>query len=246
MQTIISADRTRRSRAARRYRQDAGNSPLVGRRRSAHECRNARELLHGRIGRYETAIRGEGPGYGSTGLHEKRAHRDRRRRIDSALARQPFAAPVIVTHVRPDSLDHVRLRRRGMHDRSRAAALAPANPLVFGLQVVSIIVLARDTLFQGDLRGVGRRRTVSAVLPKRNRASRSFLSAARAVPRADEPTSRALQPGDCVSRSAAHGRCGVARRRRICATFPRDPSAVVGGSAGSMKKRPPTASLFAV
>src|SRR3982751_5537448 len=40
-----------------------------------------------------------------------------------------------------------------MHDRSRAPALAPTNALVFGLQVVSIVVLARDTLFQGDLRG---------------------------------------------------------------------------------------------
>ena len=68
-------------------------------------------------------------------------------RFDAAARRLPFAAPVVIAHMRPDAFDHVGFLIDGMQHRRRAPALSPLHAARIGLLArLAIVVLAPGAL----------------------------------------------------------------------------------------------------
>ena len=146
---------------------------LIGSDGSAHQRRDRR--LHGfgrRFGCDEHRQRRCRSGSRRSALHQ-RAHCGRRRRIGTAIARRPFTTPVIVANVRPDPLDHVRLRRHRIDDRPGSPALSPANTALLGHGFATVVVLASDALVQDDLLDESCRRPARSVQDHRGETERN-------------------------------------------------------------------------
>ena len=115
-------------------------------------------------------------------LHQ-RAHGRRRRGIGPAIAGRPFPAPVVVANVRPDTFDHVRLRRHRIDDRPGAPTLSPADTALFGHGFATVVVLASDALMQGDLLGESCERAAPSVQDHRSETERNGRFARGPQPR---------------------------------------------------------------